>query len=130
MNDLPTLYVQDSVDIFVSNHLPESALLHVAGAPFDGSVAYVPAARLDAANLEIAKANEKTTHAVWMLEEAQRLFAELRSADAIASWACESDPDDDSFDQRVRKMLKELDAITGLAARQRAALTPKEPSDG
>lgn len=100
MSDLPTLYVQDSVDIFVSNHLPESALLHVAGAPFDGSVAYVPAARLDAANLEIARLREALTDANLAMRQWQE--------------------SEDGSDEENESIWRAINAI-------KAALTPKEP---
>lgn len=88
---------------------------------------FVPAARLDDATLEIARLKAQVSNAVANLEEAQILFASIRQADALAPWACESEPGEDSFDEQVREMLRDLEKITGFAARQRAALTPKEP---
>jgi hypothetical protein len=87
----------------------------------------VPAARLDDATLEIARLKAQVSNAVANLEEAQILFASIRQADALAPWACESEPGEDSFDEQVREMLRDLEKITGFAAHQRAALTPKEP---
>lgn len=111
--------------------------------PNPADVPYVPASALDAANeaLRLARAeNERlraqVSNAVTKLEGAQCLFASIRQADALASWACESEPGEESFDEKVREMLRDLEKVTGFATRQRAertaALTtpaPKESSD-
>lgn len=133
MIDLPKkpvwLLVSANGDTTPSTHHTEADARrwgHVEQTP----VEFVPAARLDAANLEIATLKAQVSSAVANLEEAQILFASIRQADALAPWACESEPGEESFDEQVREMLRDLEKITGFAARQRAALTPKEPSDG
>ena len=135
---LPTLWVNADYNRDVLKRPGAMVRAYVTGLlPKPGEVAYVPASALDAANEELRAANEENerlraqvSNAVANLEEAQRLFASIRQADALASWACESEPGEESFDEQVREMLHDLEKITGFAARQRAeraaALAPKE----